>query len=420
MTSPSTPLPFSTRHIGPTSTDTASMLEILGFSNLTELMRAAMPAEIMEDNPLAELPAPLSEEDAQAKLRAYASENIALKSLYGQGFSDTITPAVIRRNMVENPAWYTAYTPYQAEISQGRLEALLIFQTLISDLTGLPIANASLLDEATAVAEAVGLMSRSQKKTNHVLFDERLHPQDLSVAVERARTLGLEVSVGDVTAGIAQEGLTGVVIAYPGTAGDIVDPAPIIEQAHSVGALATVVADPLALLVLESPGALGADIAVGSAQRFGVPLFFGGPHAAFMAVRENLVRQMPGRLVGVSKDMDGNPALRLTLQTREQHIRREKATSNICTAQALLANIAAMYAVWHGAAGLTRIARRVHELAAEFAVNLVAQGVDIEHRDFFDTVAVTVPGEAQVVVDKAAELGLLLRPLDTHTVCVSF
>ncbi|MDO5669099.1 MAG: aminomethyl-transferring glycine dehydrogenase [Corynebacterium sp.] len=405
---------YLARHTGPDSSEEQVMLDALGYDTLDSLIDAALPADIRIPGQLPER-APLSETDAQARLRTYAERNTVLKSFYGQGFSDTITPPVIRRNVVEDPGWYTAYTPYQPEISQGRLEALLNFQTMISELTGLPIANASLLDEASAAAEAIGLMSRAKKKGRRVVLDSRLHPQVLAVAAERARAIDLEVAVEDLSAELVGEDYCGVVIAYPGTEGDITDPRPVIDAIHERGGLATVVTDPLALMLIESPGELGADIAIGSSQRFGVPLFYGGPHAAFMAVSDALKRQMPGRLVGVSVDAEGAPAYRLALQTREQHIRRERATSNICTAQALLAVTASMYAVYHGAEGLTRIAERIHGLASDFAASV--EGV--KHHNFFDTVAVEV-ADAHAMVDKLADAGYLVRPISDTLVGVSF
>lgn len=352
-------------------------------------------------------------------MREFANQNTVLKPFYGQGYSDTLTPAVIRRGLLEDAGWYTAYTPYQPEISQGRLEALLNFQTMIESLTGLPIANASLLDEASATAEAVGLMSRAVKKGRRVVLDSRLHPQVLTVAAERARAIDLEVEIVDVREGLVGEDLIGAVIAYTGTEGEIFDPSALIEELHTRGALASVVTDPLSLLLLEGPGNLGADIVLGSSQRFGVPLFFGGPHAAYMAVTDKLKRQMPGRIVGVSKDADGRPAYRLALQTREQHIRRERATSNICTAQALLANVASMYAVYHGPKGLKDIAERVHGLASSFAQSIVDTGLEITARDFFDTV--TVAGvDAQKIKADLQDAGYLVRAIGTDKVSVSF
>ena len=405
---------YLARHTGPDSSEEQVMLDALGYGSLDELVDAALPADIRIPGQLPDR-APLSETDAQARLRSYADMNTVLKSFYGQGFSDTITPPVIRRNVVEDPGWYTAYTPYQPEISQGRLEALLNFQTMVSELTGLPIANASLLDEASATSEAIGLMSRAKKKGRRVVLDARLHPQVLAVAAERARAIDLEVVVEDLSEELVGEDYCGVVIAYPGTEGDIADPRPVIDAIHERGGLATVVTDPLALVLIESPGELGADIAVGSSQRFGVPLFYGGPHAAFMAVTDALKRQMPGRLVGVSVDAEGAPAYRLALQTREQHIRRERATSNICTAQALLAVTASMYAVYHGPEGLTRIAERIHGLACDFAASI--EGV--RHGHFFDTVTVEV-ADARAVVATLAEEGYLVRPIGDTLVSVSF
>ena len=394
------------------------MLDTLGYDSIDALITAAVPSGILADEPL-DLPEALTEYEAQDRLRELADKNTVLRAFYGQGFSSTLTPPVIRRGVVEDAGWYTAYTPYQAEISQGRLEALLNFQTMVQDLTGLDIANASLLDEASAAAEAVGLMSRVVKKGRRVLLDSRLHPQVIKVASERARAIDLEVEVANLAEGVVGEDLVGAVFAYPGTEGDIVDPRPVIEAIHERGGLVAVDADILALTLLESPGEFGADIAIGTTQRFGVPLFYGGPHAAYMAVREKLQRQMPGRLVGVSKDTEGYPAYRLALQTREQHIRRERATSNICTAQALLAVTASMYAVYHGPQGLTEIARAVHQRAADFAASLEAAGVAVKHAEFFDTVAVEVAGAPEVVA-KLADAGYLVRAIDETTVGVSF
>ena len=409
---------YISRHIGPDQQEQQQMLDALGYDSIDALIAAAVPSGIVAEWPL-ELPEALTEYEAQARLRELAGKNTVLRAFYGQGFSSTLTPPVIRRGVVEDAGWYTAYTPYQAEISQGRLEALLNFQTMVQDLTGLDIANASLLDEASAAAEAVGLMSRVVKKGRRVLLDARLHPQVIKVAAERARAIDLEVEVADLTEGVVGEDLVGAVFAYPGTEGDIADPRPVIEAIHERGGLVAVDADILALTLLESPGEFGADIAIGTTQRFGVPLFYGGPHAAYMAVREKLQRQMPGRLVGVSKDAEGYPAYRLALQTREQHIRRERATSNICTAQALLAVTASMYAVYHGPEGLKNIAHAVHERAADFAASLEASGVQVKHADFFDTVAVQVE-RAPEVVDKLAAAGYLVRTIDETTVGVSF
>lgn len=418
MTHIGSPVDYLPRHLGPDASESEEMLASVGYSSIGELVAAAVPAAIRtSDVPAIE---PLSEADATAKLRGYAKKNVVLKSFYGQGFYDTVTPSVIRRNVVEDPGWYTAYTPYQPEISQGRLEALLNFQTMVSELTGLPVANASLLDEASAAAEAVGLMSRSNKKGRRVILDERLHPQVINVARARAKAIDLEVEVADVTGGLVGEDLVGVVLAYPGTEGDIADIRHAIADIHSRGALATVACDLLALQLLASPGSLGADIAIGSSQRFGVPLFFGGPHAAFMSVTDKIKRQMPGRIVGVSVDAEGRPAYRLALQTREQHIRRERATSNICTAQALLAVCASMYAVWHGPAGLKAIAQRINSLACDFACAIdAAPEAKLLHTEFFDTVTVQVE-RAQDIADNLAEKGYLVRTIGEDKVVISF
>lgn len=409
---------YISRHLGPDSAEQSAMLGTVGYDSVQALVDAAIPPKIRAKE-LPHLPEALSEDGAQAALREFANQNTVLKPFYGQGYSDTLTPAVIRRGLLEDAGWYTAYTPYQPEISQGRLEALLNFQTMIESLTGLPIANASLLDEASATAEAVGLMSRAVKKGRRVVLDSRLHPQVLTVAAERARAIDLEVEIVDVREGLVGEDLIGAVIAYTGTEGEIFDPSALIEELHTRGALASVVTDPLSLLLLEGPGNLGADIVLGSSQRFGVPLFFGGPHAAYMAVTDKLKRQMPGRIVGVSKDADGRPAYRLALQTREQHIRRERATSNICTAQALLANVASMYAVYHGPKGLKDIAERVHGLASSFAQAIVDAGLEITSQDFFDTV--TVAGvDAQKIKADLQDAGYLVRAIGTDKVSVSF
>ena len=410
-------LDFISRHIGPDQAEEQEMLAALGYDSVEALVDTAMPPGIKAKKEIT-LPPALSEQQAQTRLRELADKNVVLKAFYGQGFSSTLTPPVIRRGVVEDAGWYTAYTPYQPEISQGRLEALLNFQTMVQDLTGLPVSNASLLDEASAAGEAIGLMSRAVKKGRRVLLDARLHPQVIAVASERARAIDLEVEVADLSQGIVGEDLVGVVLAYPGTEGDILDPRPIIEAIHERGGLAAVDADILALTLLESPGELGADIAIGTTQRFGVPLFYGGPHAAYMAVSDKLKRQMPGRLVGVSVDAEGYPAYRLALQTREQHIRRERATSNICTAQALLAVTASMYAVYHGPQGLTEIAKAVHDRAASFAAS-ISEGT-VRHAHFFDTVAVDVPGRAAEIKQSLADKGYLVRTIGADTVVVSF
>nr|WP_249670867.1 aminomethyl-transferring glycine dehydrogenase [Cellulomonas wangleii] len=407
--------------MGPRGDETSRMLAALGYDDLGALVDAAVPASIRTDRPL-DLPAARSEEQVLADLRAIAGRNRVLRPMIGQGYYGTVTPAVIRRNVLESPAWYTAYTPYQPEISQGRLEALLNFQTVVSDLTGLDVANASLLDEATAVAEAVALMWRaSRATTGTVVLDADLFGQSLAVARGRAQAVGLPVVVADLTDGLPEvDGpLVGVVVQQVGASGALRDLRPVVAAAKERGALVTVAADLLALTLVTSPGELGADVAVGSAQRFGVPLFGGGPHAAFMAVRTGLERTLPGRLVGVSVDADGAPAYRLALQTREQHIRREKATSNICTAQALLAIVASMYAVYHGPDGLRAIARRVHGLARAVQHGLRDLGVTVVHEDVFDTVRAQVPGRAADVARAAAEAGINLWVADADHVQVA-
>jgi glycine dehydrogenase len=406
---------FAARHIGPAEAAQRQMLDSLGYASLDELIRAALP-EGTEAAQLS-LPGPLSEPEALAELRRMASRNQVLTSMIGLGYYGTVTPAVIRRNVLENPAWYTAYTPYQPEISQGRLEALLNFQTMVADLTALPWAGASLLDEATAAAEAMTLARRAARKGHVFLADADCLPQTLAVLRTRAEPLGIHLVVEPVTAEsiAAQPDLFGVLLQFPGASGAVSDPAPLIEAAHARGAMAAVAADLLALTLLRPPGELGADIAVGSTQRFGVPLWFGGPHAGYMAVSDPLKRQLPGRLVGVSVDADGRPAYRLALQAREQHIRREKATSNICTAQVLLAVTAAMYAAYHGPDGLAAIARATHRSAAVLAATLHDFGHRTGRGDFFDTIRITFPGgrdEAVRALDRAREAGynLYLAP----------
>jgi glycine dehydrogenase len=399
---------FAQRHIGPSEDDQSRMLKTVGYNSLDELTSAALPPGLAADREL-NLPAPLTEEQALAELRRLAGRNQVLTSMIGLGYYDTVTPAVIRRNLLENPAWYTAYTPYQPEISQGRLEALLNFQTMVEDLTGLPVAGASMLDEATAAAEAMTMARRAAGRGRIFLADADCLPQTLAVLATRAEPLGIEL----VTAAVSPEliaaqpdgELFGVLLQYPGASGAVLDLGPAIEAARARGAVTAVAADLLALTLLRPPGELGADIAVGTAQRFGVPMGFGGPHAGYICVRDSLKRQLPGRLVGVSVDADGHPAYRLALQAREQHIRREKATSNICTAQVLLAVIAAMYAVYHGPDGLTAIARRVHRSAAVLARTLQEQGLAVQSGDFFDTVRVLLPGAAAEAVARARAAG---------------
>ncbi|MGI5271420.1 aminomethyl-transferring glycine dehydrogenase [Nonomuraea sp. CA-218870] len=416
MTDLSAP-PFSSRHIGPSAAEQQRMLQTVGFESVTDLVAVAVPEAIRIKDRL-DLPPAASEAEAIAELRALAGRNQVLTSMIGLGYHDTVTPAVIRRNLLENPGWYTAYTPYQPEISQGRLEALLNFQTVVSDLTALPVAGASLLDEATAAAEAMTLARRAGKAKSPVfVVDADALPQTKAVLATRAEPLGITLVESDLTGDLPE--CFGVLVQYPGASGRLRDFRAVAERAHEAGALVVAAADLLALTLVAAPGELGADIAVGSSQRFGVPFGFGGPHAAYMSVREGLQRQMPGRLVGVSVDADGAPAYRLALQTREQHIRREKATSNICTAQVLLAVIAGMYAVYHGPDGLRRIARRVHRHAAALAEGLREGGVEVVHPDFFDTVLARVPGRAAAVVAAAAERGVNLWQADADHVSVA-
>jgi len=414
--------PFADRHIGPRGGELARMLAVVGVGSLDDLAAAALPDSILDDGSVAStLPPAASESEVLAALRALAARNTVTVPMIGLGYAGTVTPPVIRRNVLENPAWYTAYTPYQPEISQGRLEALLTFQTTIADLTGLPVAGASLLDEATAAAEAMTLLRRAGGRSDSARFvvDADTLPQTIEVLRTRAAPLGIELVVADLAEGLPAGELFGVLLSYPGASGAVRDPSALIAAAHERGALVAVAADLLALTLLTSPGELGADAAVGTAQRFGVPLGFGGPHAGFLSVQQRHARQLPGRLVGLSRDADGNPALRLALQTREQHIRREKATSNICTAQVLLAVLAACYAVYHGPDGLRAVARRVHRMAAVLAAGLRGGGVQVCHDTFFDTVAARVPGRAHAVVDAAHAAGIALRRVDADTVAVA-
>ncbi|TWB53808.1 aminomethyl-transferring glycine dehydrogenase [Bradyrhizobium sacchari] len=393
---------FVRRHIGPSVRDVTAMLEAVGAKSVDALMTETLPASIRQASPL-DLGKPLSETEAIAHMAGLAAQNQVFTSLIGQGYSGTILPAVIQRNILENPAWYTAYTPYQPEISQGRLEALFNFQTMICDLTGLDVANASLLDEATAAAEAMALAERhSQVKAKAFFVDKDVHPQTLAVMRTRAEPLGWTLVVGDPLTDLDKSDVLGALLQYPGSSGALRDLRPAIAALKAKGALAIVAADLLALTLLASPGELGADIAIGSAQRFGVPMGYGGPHAAYMAVRDALKRSLPGRIVGLSVDSRGMPAYRLALQTREQHIRREKATSNICTAQVLLAVIAAMYAVYHGPEGLTQIARNVHRRTAVLAAGLRKLGFAPDSETFFDTVSVDAGAKRAEIVARAA------------------
>jgi len=406
---------FADRHIGPSAVEIEAMLAALDVESVAELVDRAVPEAIRDRVPLA-LPAGLTEPDALAGLRELAGRNQVLTSLIGMGYSGTVTPPVIQRNVLEDPAWYTAYTPYQPEISQGRLEALLNFQTMVSDLTAMDLANASLLDEATAAAEAMTLLHRVNAKAGGTFFvDAECHPQTVDVVRTRAEPIGIEVVVGLPEPDMPVEGVFGVLLQYPGSSGVVRDDRELVVNLHEQGTLVAVAADLLALVLLTPPGEWGADVVVGSAQRFGVPVGYGGPHAAFFATREEYKRNLPGRLVGVSVDAAGRPALRLALQTREQHIRREKATSNICTAQVLLANIAGMYATYHGPDGLRAIAERVHTLTKSLAASVAG----VVHDAFFDTVTVRVPERADDVLTRARAAGINLRRVDGDTVGIS-
>lgn len=406
---------FSRRHIGPSPEETRAMLQLLDLNSLEELVNQAVPQQIRRTQPL-QLPAARSESAVLSALKELAAQNQVFRSYIGMGYHDCITPAVIQRNVLENPGWYTQYTPYQAEISQGRLEALLSFQTMIMDLTGLEVANASLLDEGTAAAEAM-TMCRGLKEGRNIFFASMAcHPQTLEVVRTRAQALGVEVVVGEHATFEFSNRVFGALVQYPDTYGSVNDYAAFVERAHEAGALVAVAADLLSLALLRPPGEFGADIALGSAQRFGVPLGYGGPHAAYFATRDTYKRHMPGRIVGVSKDSRGRPAMRLSLQTREQHIRREKATSNICTAQALLANMAALYACYHGPEGLQKIARRVHLLACVLAEGLHRLGYRVGPEIFFDTLRVDVGNQSSERILKLAEARRMnFRVIDERT-----
>lgn len=415
---------FADRHIGPDADAIATMLGVIGVDSLDELAVKALPTGILDAvgadglaPGLDQLPPPATEEQALAELRALADSNTVAVSMIGQGYFDTLTPPVLKRNILENPAWYTAYTPYQPEISQGRLEALLNFQTMVSDLTGMDVANASMLDEGTAAAEAMTLMHRAVKgPSKRLAVDVDVYTQTAAVIATRAEPLGIEVITADLREGLPEGDFFGVIVQLPGASGRVTDWSGLVDQAHERGALVAVGADLLAATLITPPGEFGADVAFGTTQRFGVPMGFGGPHAGYLAVHTKHARQLPGRLVGVSKDSDGADAYRLSLQTREQHIRRDKATSNICTAQVLLAVIAAMYASYHGAAGLTAIARRVHRHAATIAAAL---GDSLVHPAYFDTVLARVPGRADDIVAAAKAAGINLWRVDADHVSVS-
>ena len=421
LTENSTTVPdrFVRRHIGPRPEEAAAMLKLLGYPSLEAMVDAAVPQAIRLAKPL-QLPAARGEHEALAALKEIASQNQVCRSFIGMGYYDCITPAVIQRNILENPGWYTQYTPYQAEISQGRLEALLNFQTMVADLTDLDIANASLLDEATAAAEAMTMCARLKDGRNIFFVSKTCHPQNIEVVQTRAKALGIEVVVGNHEQFSFTEKVFGALVQYPDTFGAIHDYSGFAEKAHAAGALLTVATDLLALTLIKPPGEFGADIAIGSAQRFGVPLGYGGPHAAFFATRDEFKRQMPGRLVGVSKDSRGKPALRLALGTREQHIRREKATSNICTAQALLANMASMYAVYHGPEGLKKIAERIHRLTEILASGLEKLGFKIASLPRFDTIRIELGQMPASDILRTAEAHQMnFRLIDNHTLGIS-
>jgi glycine dehydrogenase len=410
---------FVDRHIGLRPAEVSKMLADIGSPTLDDLVAETVPAGIRIARPL-DLPEALSEPEALERLRSFADRNVMMTSLIGQGYYGTVTPPVIQRNILENPAWYTAYTPYQAEISQGRLEALLNFQTMVSDLTGLEIANASLLDEATAAAEAMAMTNRIHRgKRPRFFVDHHTHPQTIAVLRTRAEPIGIELEVGPIDE-MDAAGYSGCLVQYPDTTGAIPDLGSLCERARATDTHVVVATDLLALTMLESPGALGAAIAVGSAQRFGVPMGFGGPHAAFIATSETHVRALPGRLVGVSTDPTGRTAYRLALQTREQHIRRDKATSNVCTAQALLAIIASMYACWHGPDGLLAIAERINRFAGRFVASLRSAGIAVVNDEFFDTVTIEAPGRADQLADAAEASGINLRRVDQDRLGLSF
>src|SRR5438874_9496741 len=409
---------FARRHIGPNDAEVAQILRDVGFENLDTLIEAAIPKNIRLNRQL-DLPNAKLESEALAELRAIARKNKVARSFIGAGYYDCITPSVIQRNILENPGWYTAYTPYQAELAQGRLEALVNFQTMVTDLTGLDIANASLLDEATAAAEAMSLCHAVASGRNKFFVADNCHPQTIAVIQTRAKPLGIQIKIDNYSRFKFDDAVFGALVQYPATDGAICDYAAFVRQAHDAGALVVAAADILALTLLKSPGEFGADVAVGNTQRFGVPMGFGGPHAAYFATRDQYKRHMPGRLVGVSHDAEGRPAYRLALQTREQHIRRDKATSNICPAQVLLAVIASMYAVYHGPGGLRAIAERVHRLTSQLADDLRAFGLKITHQNFFDTIRVEVE-PSDLTLEHAQKADCDLRPLGPRAVGISF
>ncbi len=410
---------FIRRHIGPGDSDEAAMLSELGMQNIDELLDKVVPESIRRRKPL-EVKSSLSERQVLLRLYEISIRNQLYKSFIGMGYYNTQTPTVIERNLLRNPAWYTSYTPYQAEISQGRLEALLNFQTMVSDLTGMEMANASVLDEATAAAEAMAMAHRLSKSKSDVFYiADSCHPQTIEVVTNRARHLNIKCVIGDPFAAADNPELFGVLLQYPCSTGEIHDYADLVAKVHDMKGLVVVAADLLSLTLLTPPGEFDADIVVGSSQRFGVPLGYGGPHAAFMATRDAFKRSLPGRLIGVSRDSRGKPALRLTLQTREQHIRREKATSNICTAQALLAIMASMYAVYHGPEEVTRIAQRVHRLTVLLAEGLRALGLEVNTRHYFDTITVNTGNATEFILAAARSKQMNLRKVDPQTVGIS-
>ncbi len=420
-TAPAPAESFVPRHIGPGAEDIEKMVSAIGFGSLDELIDSTIPEKIRYRKPLA-LPAGRAEHEVLADFRAFAAANRVFRSFIGMGYSDCVTPPVIQRNILENPAWYTAYTPYQAEIAQGRLEALLNFQTMVIDLTAMEIANASLLDEATAAAEAMTMSYGIRGKPGREVFivSDSCHPQTIDVVRTRAAVRGIEVRVVDCNTAEIGADVFGVLLQYPTTYGEVADYRELCERTHGAGALVTVAADLMSLVLLTPPGEWGADIVVGNTQRMGVPLGYGGPHAAFFATKDEFKRQIPGRIIGVSRDADGMPALRMALQTREQHIRREKATSNVCTAQVLLAVVASMYAVYHGPTGLRRIASRIHQYATVLAEGLKSLGVDLAHDEYFDTIRVELgTRETSAVLASAVTKGINLRPAGDHSVCIA-
>jgi glycine dehydrogenase len=406
------------RHIGPSPEEIREMLNLIGYSSLDDFIDDTVPKNIRQKKPL-DFGKAKSERELLFHMRRIAEKNKVLTSLIGQGYHGTVTPPAIQRNIFENPAWYTAYTPYQPEISQGRLEALLNFQTMIIDLTGLEIANASLLDEATACAEAMTMAQRVSKSKKQAFFiDKNCHPQNIEVMKTRASPLEIDIILGDPDEMIADE-VFGAIFQYPGTYGELRDFTQHITKLQNFGAIGIMSADPMSLTLLKEPGAMGADIAVGSTQRFGVPEGYGGPHAAYMATKDKYKRSMPGRIVGVSIDSRGNKAYRLSLQTREQHIRREKATSNVCTAQALLAVMASFYAVFHGPEGLKAIAQRIHRKTVRLARGLEEAGFQIRYSEFFDTITVETGEDQEKIMNLAVSKGINLRRIGSHQVGIT-